>query len=181
MLRLWRSDAMLKHSDVARFTRSDAMFANKHVRSTHHARSAHHLWNKHHVSQRGTHHSATEKAPFLNCIKNGAFSIGGSGGIRTHEPLRTTAFRVFFTEVKNRCFRANSGFLVCAENHVASGFWQFCPRLLAWIKWVQSKMRNFQKNANFWKNARKKARKQPFLGLKIPKYCKMARHHARHF
>ena len=28
MLRLWRSDAMLKHSDVARFTRSDAMFAN---------------------------------------------------------------------------------------------------------------------------------------------------------
>ena len=29
MLRLWRSDAMLKHSDVARFTRSDAMFANK--------------------------------------------------------------------------------------------------------------------------------------------------------
>ena len=107
--------------------------------------------------------------------------FGGSGGIRTHEPLRTTAFRVFFIEVKNWCFRANSGFLVCAENRVASGFWQFCPRLLAWIKWVQSKMRNFQKNANFWKNARKKARKQPFLGLKIPKYCKMARHHARHF
>ena len=41
----------------------------------HHARSAHHLWNKHHVSQRGTHHSATEKAPFLNYIKNGAFSV----------------------------------------------------------------------------------------------------------